>query len=170
RTIFNHESPPRMRHAELEPAEPLSEETYAPGGRTALLDAVGYTIDRMGERFDDLPEEEKPSDVLVAIITDGKENASEEYDRAQIEERIREQEQQWGWDFVYIGAGVGDFADADAMGVADDARSNPDRDHEGLREAYDQVAAASANVRSDGSPGDFQDGGELDAGPDEGNE
>jgi hypothetical protein len=162
RTIFSHEFPPRSQHAELDSAEPLSATSYQPGGRTALLDAVGYTIDEMGKRFDAMDEGDKPANVLVAIITDGKENASEEYSPSQIREMVREQEEQWGWEFIYIGAGVEDFSDPDAMGVSQDRRAMQSKDTDGVRDAYDQVAAAAANARTKGTSGDFREGGRLD--------
>lgn len=162
RTIFNHEFPPRMTHADLGAAEPLSEETYNPGGRTALLDAVGYTIDEMGERFDAMGEADKPANVLVTIITDGKENSSQEYSASQIEDKIQQQEEEWGWEFIYIGAGVDDFADPDAMGISDQKRAKQTGDTEGVQQAYDQAAQAAANVRQKGAAGDYREGGQLD--------
>ena len=162
RTIFNHEYPPRTQHADLESAEPLSEATYDPGGRTALWDAVGHTIDEMGARFDAMDEDETPAHVLVAIITDGKENSSEEYSADQVRELIEQQEDEWGWEFIYLGAGVDDFADPDAMGLDDQQRTQQSKDEQGVQEAYDQAARAAANVRQKGAAGDYQEGGQLD--------
>ena len=46
----------------------LDTRTYLPGGMTALLDAVGKTIDEVGKRLADTPEEERPEKVIVMII------------------------------------------------------------------------------------------------------
>lgn len=161
-TTFNHEYPPKIQHMELDSAEELSEETYSPGGRTALLDAVGYTINQMGDRFDTMDEEDKPSNVMVAIITDGKENASEEHTRSDVKSMVEEQKNEWGWEFIFVGAGIEDFADAESMGLSKDRMTTNSADQSGFKHGYDQVATASANLRRKRSVGEYQDGGRLD--------
>lgn len=52
----------------------LDSKTYVPGGGTALLDAVGLTVDRVGKRLAVTPEDKRPEKVMVAILTDGEEN------------------------------------------------------------------------------------------------
>jgi hypothetical protein len=54
----------------------LDEHSYRPRGATALLDAIGRTINTVGERLDHTPEKERPGKVLIVILTDGLENAS----------------------------------------------------------------------------------------------
>lgn len=49
----------------------MTDRTFVPRGMTALLDAIGRTIDATGRRLAALPEAERPGTVLVAIITDG---------------------------------------------------------------------------------------------------
>ena len=68
----------------LAEAPELTRETFVPRGTTALLDAIGRTIDATGDRLGALAEAERPDRVLVAIITDGLENASTDYSREQI--------------------------------------------------------------------------------------
>jgi len=60
----------------------LTARTYQPRGSTALLDAVGRTIDAAGRRFSELPEPTRPDRVLMVIVTDGLENASTDFDAA----------------------------------------------------------------------------------------
>lgn len=62
---------------------------------TALLDAVGRTVDRVGERLDALDESQKPENVIVFILTDGKENASSDYNRDKIKEMIEHQQSKY---------------------------------------------------------------------------
>src|SRR5438105_3099930 len=54
----------------------LTHDTYQPRGCTALLDAIGQTIDNLGQRLAALAEKDRPGQVIVAILTDGLENAS----------------------------------------------------------------------------------------------
>jgi len=99
----------------------LTERTYFPGGSTALLDAVGRTIDEVGKRLTNTPESEKPEKVLVVIMTDGEENASREYTSAQITEKIKEQQDKWKWEFTFIGADQNAWQTAQAMGIQNSA-------------------------------------------------
>ena len=75
----------------------LTEDDYKPNACTPLHDAMGFSITTLEHKV-------KEGDrVLVTVITDGLENASEEYNAKAIKEmvgRLREK----GWTFVYIGA------------------------------------------------------------------
>ncbi|CAM3566579.1 VWA domain-containing protein [Occultella aeris] len=75
-----------------------------PRGSTAMLDAIGRLINATGARLAALPEAERPGTVIVGIMTDGLENASKEFSRAQIKAMIGEQTDRYGWQFLYMGA------------------------------------------------------------------
>lgn len=95
----------------------LTYDTYVPGGMTALLDAVGRTIDEVGKRLADTADDERPERVVMAIITDGQENSSREYKRQQIMERIQHQTDTYKWVFVFLAAGKEAFAEAQSIGI-----------------------------------------------------
>lgn len=78
--------------------------TLVPRGNTALLDAVGSEILATGADLARLPEEKRPHKVLFAIITDGHENASREFNLSRLRDMISAQETQFGWNFQFIGA------------------------------------------------------------------
>lgn len=90
----------------------LTEDTYVPRGMTALLDAIGRTIDEVGAALDRLGETEKPARVLVVIYTDGYENASRKYSQARVREMITHQRQKYSWEFIFLAANI----DAEAVG------------------------------------------------------
>lgn len=91
-----------------------------PRGMTALLDAVGTTINKTAERISKLSEEEKPGLIIIAIITDGHENSSHEFNRDKIKELITAKENE-GWKFTYLGADQNAFDEADSMGIKSSA-------------------------------------------------
>lgn len=95
----------------------LNTSTYAPRGSTALLDAIGRTIDDVGRRLSKTPEPERPAHVLVAILTDGYENASTDYTGSQIRQMIEHQQTKYDWDFIYLGANQDAFAEGGAIGI-----------------------------------------------------
>lgn len=96
----------------------LDTTTFIPRGCTALLDAIGRTIDELGARLATLPEAERPGQVVVAILTDGQENASRRFDLPEIREKIRHQEQHYSWRFLFLGANQDAIATAASIGVA----------------------------------------------------
>jgi len=85
-------------------APALSYLTYQPDGGTALYDAVGQTIDSIGQRLAAMPEPERPNKVVFVVLTDGEENSSRRYSQQMIAERIDHQRTKYGWDFVFLGA------------------------------------------------------------------
>lgn len=85
---------------------------YQPRGMTALLDAVGKTIVAVGERLAQTPEEKRPGQVIFLIITDGLENASQEYNVYGIREMVQHQTDKYSWTFVFMGGGDAAFQGA----------------------------------------------------------
>jgi hypothetical protein len=78
----------------IQQAEPLIlNETFKPRGSTALLDAIGKTIDEL----------ETDRDVVFVIITDGEENASKTYKREAIMKMIETKTNE-GWKFLFLAA------------------------------------------------------------------
>lgn len=71
---------------------------YKPSGCTALLDAVGKSIDSLGIRLDKLAEEQKPSKILIIILTDGEENSSRTFTKQQIKDKIDLQRNSYNWE------------------------------------------------------------------------
>ena len=95
----------------------LTQNTFVPRGSTALLDAQGRTIVELGQELAALPEQERPSKVIVVTLTDGLENASKQYNLDKIGEMIREQRDKYNWDFVFLGANQDAVATAAAMSI-----------------------------------------------------
>jgi hypothetical protein len=75
-----------------------------PRGMTALHDSMGKLITDTAAEINALPEDNKPGTVIVAIMTDGLENASREWRRPDIKALVEQQTNDHGWDFLYMGA------------------------------------------------------------------
>ncbi len=95
----------------------LNDKNYTPSFTTALLDAVGNTINNVGNRLAKTPESERPEKVIMTIITDGYENASVEFTRKQIFEMVKHQKEKYAWEFLYIGANQDSWAESSSIGV-----------------------------------------------------
>jgi hypothetical protein len=88
----------------IKEAPMLSSGTFKPRGATALLDAIGKSINLTGERLANLSEDDRPSKIIFVILTDGGENSSREFTNTQINDMIKHQTDMYSWDFVFIGA------------------------------------------------------------------
>jgi hypothetical protein len=101
----------------IETTPDLNEVTYVPRASTALLDAIGRTIQLTGERLKEMPENERPGTVVFVILTDGYENASREYTLPRVNDMIREQRDKYSWQFIFLGANQDAIATAARMGM-----------------------------------------------------
>jgi Mg-chelatase subunit ChlD len=104
-----------------------------PRGMTALLDAVGRAINETGERLAAMKEQDRPGLVIFVVMTDGLENSSKEFTKAQIKEMIERQQRDYSWHFTFLGANQDAFEEAGSMGIQAAGAANY---------AMDKVAAA----------------------------
>ena len=102
---------------DINDAKGLTGETYQPAGYTALYDAIGLAIDKVGTKLAELSEDERPEKVMVCILTDGQENCSHEFTHDDIRKKIELQTNTYKWEFIYLGANQDAFATGSAMGI-----------------------------------------------------
>lgn len=102
---------------DIDEVKEFTEADFVPRGSTALLDAIGKTIDAMEERITALPEDERPANVIISIITDGYENTSNQYTKEKIEQMITLQEDVAGWDIMFMGANLDSINVAQSYGI-----------------------------------------------------
>lgn len=102
-TTFNSEVETHYFEEGIENLKELELEDYQPRGGTAMLDAVGKTLERLKEETDF--EDTENHRYLILIMSDGWENASKEYTYESIAETIQElQESRGNWTFTYMGS------------------------------------------------------------------
>jgi len=76
-----------------------------PRGMTALLDALGESLEGFRSALNAMPEHARPDTVQVVVVTDGQENASTTWTLPRVNRLVTELTAELGWDFVYLGAG-----------------------------------------------------------------
>jgi hypothetical protein len=101
---------------DIKKAEELTSEIWIPRGMTALYDAIGKTINNVRSTHTRLGNE-KPSKVLVCIVTDGEENHSREYKLDDIKTLIKKCEKD-DWNFIYLAANQDAFSVGQSFGVS----------------------------------------------------
>jgi uncharacterized protein YegL len=109
----------------------ITRKDYAAGGNTALLDALGKTINDIGLKLHNTPEENRPGKVIFFIITDGQENSSKEFTQEKIKEMVELQRNTYNWEFMFMGANIDAFSAAGAMGISKDRVFNYTAQHIG---------------------------------------
>lgn len=114
---FDNEYTPVFSGVPVAGVRPLN---LIPRGSTALLDSMGRLIHDAGAELARLPEDERPGTVIVAIMTDGHENASTEYTHAAIKALVEQQTDKYGWQFLYMGADQDAIEVGRSIGVKDD--------------------------------------------------
>ena len=93
-------------------ALPLTQKTFVPGGSCSLLDAIGDTMEVLGQRFAALPVAHRPDQVIIAILTEGQENSSQRFTLEQVAANISHQTQKYQWEFLFLSAGLDAIATA----------------------------------------------------------
>jgi Mg-chelatase subunit ChlD len=138
-TLFNSgKTEVRHRAVPVSSVNNLDVESYRPQDGTPLYDAIGRTLA--------LAKQEAPAGArkLCVILTDGEENASQEYSRKQVFDLIKRYEKQ-GWAFLYLGADHDVWAAGGDLGIAGDSRISFSR--RTVDRTFDQLSEATARYR-----------------------
>ena len=122
--------------------EELTKETYFVRGSTALMDAIGKTVNFMDQK--------KAEKVMFIITTDGYENASKEFSKKQIKEMI---EGHKNWEFMYIGADIDSYGEGASIGIKKSNIANYKKDRKGMDKMFKAVSMASEAFCEDRSIG-----------------
>lgn len=117
----------------LQDVPQLTAATYVPRGSTALLDAIGRTIKDLDIRLQKLPPAQQPAKVILAIFTDGLENASREYTAKHISDLIHLYRDSKGWEFLFLAANQDAIASAAAMSMDCSTSGNVTYTPDGIR-------------------------------------
>ncbi|ANU13177.1 vWA domain-containing protein [Planococcus halocryophilus] len=126
----------------------MTEEDYQVGGMTALLDALGSTIQKISNVQKSTMQEQRADRVMVVITTDGMENSSCEYSYKKIHEMIAMKKNTANWEFIFLGANIDAVATARQFGVEEDFAVNYHADAEGTQLNYDVVSEAVSSFRT----------------------
>ena len=133
--------------ASLDAAETFELE---PRSMTALLDAIGKTINNVGARISKTSEDQRPGKVAVVIVTDGHENASVEFKLSQISQMIKHQTDKYQWQFAFLGANIDSFAEAGRLGISSQSTMDYHPSAAGVVGAYGSLSRGLASYRSAG--------------------
>jgi uncharacterized protein YegL len=143
--LFDHGYEILHDRIDIRAVNPITEKEYFVRGSTALLDAVGRTIHKIGNAQKNSKPEYRADKVIFIITTDGMENASHEYTYDKVKKLIERQKSQYGWEFIFLGANIDSVEFAGRLGITRNRAQNFHNDRIGialnLRVVSDAIAA-----------------------------
>ena len=153
--LFDNEYELLHDRLDLPAVSPITEKDYFVRGSTALLDAIGRTIQKVDGVMEQSAAEYRAGKVLFVIITDGMENASHRFSRDRIALMVSQRREQ-GWEFVFLGANMDAIQVAQGFGIAPDRAATYMADPEGTQLNYEAVSELSRAFRGNGAiPADW---------------
>ena len=116
----------------------LDYQSYVPQGNTALLDAIGMTIERL-EKAREESVLGQPATVVMVIITDGYENSSRIHNFNEVSDKIAALQETGLWTFTYLGATLDAAQIGESLNI--DRRNNRSFRKEQIgREVFEEVS------------------------------
>ena len=98
--------------------DPISSDEYFARGSTALLDSVGRNIADMKAKIREASTTSSPyTRALLVIFTDGQENSSREFSKANINSMISELRSSGFWEFNFVGTNQDAITEAGNLGI-----------------------------------------------------
>lgn len=145
--LFDHELKTLHDRVKLQQLAPLTEKDYTVRGCTALLDAIGETVEHIKTVHRYIRPEDVPANTVFVITTDGLENASKKFSTEAVKMLI-EQQKECGWEFLFLGANIDAVQTAASFGIAPERAANFHADRKGTRTVYSAVAEAVCGIRA----------------------
>jgi hypothetical protein len=87
----------------LHPAADVNVPALRPRGTAALRDALGTLVTDLGTALSAMPEEERPSRVLVLVV--GTATGGSRWSRDSIADLVGAQQRDYAWEFAFVGSG-----------------------------------------------------------------
>lgn len=145
--LFNSDYEILHDRVSLDKVPSMTEDDYRVGSCTALLDAVGRTVDHISDIHRYARPEDVPERTLFVITTDGLENASRVYSAEKVRKMIEDKKKEFGWEFLFLGANIDAVGTASRIGISEDRAVKYCCDSAGTTLSYSAVSDAICGFR-----------------------
>lgn len=136
--LFDNEYELLYEGVNIKDVKKLTNKEYYTRGSTALLDAIGRSINYMDQK--------ESKKALFIITTDGYENSSREFSKDKIKKMIKKHT---NYEFMYIGADIDSYDEGASLGIRKENISNYVKNKKGIGMLFDAVGVASRKVMMD---------------------
>ncbi|MBR3056446.1 MAG: VWA domain-containing protein [Clostridiales bacterium] len=133
----------------LDEIKDMTDKEYFVRGSTALLDAVGSTIEHIAGIHKYVRKEDVPAHTVFVITTDGMENSSRKYSSEKVKKMI-EAKKEAGWEFLFLGANIDAVSTAKSFGIDEERAVNYHCDAAGTAINFACMGQALSSVRKKG--------------------
>jgi uncharacterized protein YegL len=149
-TVFDHEINTIVPATPIDQLQEIEQDAFIPRGSTALLDAIGRSLDQIEEQFAKDIKKNKMSVVMI-IITDGAENSSHRYSYERISQRIKKRDHSDKWTFSFIGCDFNALELTERLNIRrENVRSYNKRNYAQMSHFIDDSLAFYAKSKSEG--------------------
>lgn len=149
--LFNQNDEIIHDRESLTKISPMTERDYFASGCTALIDAIGNTVEHISKIHKYSREEDVPVHTIFIITTDGCENASKRFTSAEVKKMIEKAKEEHGWEFIFLGANIDSVETAKTFGISEDRTANFVCDAEGISTNFEALNDAVVCARACGS-------------------
>jgi hypothetical protein len=126
----------------------LTDAVFQPRGMTALYDAIGVTITKyLNEKTS------KNEKTILAILTDGAENSSQEYSGAAAAELIKRAETEHNWEVLFLGANIDVSKVAASLNIASNKFASFAATGKGMSDSYEAINTVTSMYRGAAAAG-----------------
>ena len=132
----------------------MTDKEYFVRGMTALLDAVGSTIQHIDHVHKVIGDDNIPEHTVFVITTDGLENASKEYSAEKVKKMIEEKQEKDHWEFLFLGANIDAIKTAGHLGIHANRAVNYHSDSVGTQLNYEVMSDTIGAFRRHEAVGD----------------
>ena len=151
--LFDHGYKLLHDRSDIQAISPITDKEYQVGGYTALIDAIGQTIQKTKNAQKHIAEDHRPEKTLFVIITDGEENSSREYTAERVKAQIEHQKEKYGWEFIFLGANIDAVETAGRFGIDAANAQNYHADGIGISAVWFGLPIAMSTYREMGRIG-----------------
>ena len=149
--LFNNHYELLHDRIDIRAVSSITEKEYAASGSTALLDAIGRTIHKIGNVQKNTADDYRAEKVIFVIITDGEENSSREFSSNKVKAQIEQQKTKYGWEFIFLGANIDAVETAGKFGIGADRAVDYLADSQGTTLNFKAMSVAVASFRKAGA-------------------
>ncbi len=145
--LFDHEYFTLHNRVDIHKIAPLTRKDYEPRGSTALLDALGKSIQDTLKTQKFALAHDRAEKVLFVVITDGYENSSRYFNAEEIKHLVEKQQFIYDWEFIFLGANIDAISTAADLGFHKRNVSDFVPDGAGVQTVFNSIGCAIKSCR-----------------------